>query len=430
MNVLPILELIREKIGLNPESIGTASVEEIIQKRMKISGSANINDYLSKITGSSTELGKLIESVVVLETFFFRNKISFITLQNYLEQFVLNDKLQRPIRILCIPCATGEEPYSIAMLLLSMKLTINQFHIHAGDISEQALQFSKRAIYSPYSFRGSDLDFREIYFSKQEDSYTLKKEVRDAVHFEQVNILSDYFLSKHEPYDIIFCRNLLIYFDDDIKDKALTALSRHLADQGVLFVGHAEGAKVNQFGYAILDYPMSFAFAKPEYAKVINDALKLTAVKKVFRAHDPLSPPMPIYAQYPIKTAATHAPVKSQKSSVDKETKAIQKAPDDLSVARKLAGVGDFAEVITICDKLLAEGAESAEVYYLLGQAIGSTGNKLMAEEYLKKAIYLNADFYEALIYLSCLFDQMGNAEKADATRKRAERVKLRASKT
>lgn len=427
MNVLPVLELLRQKIGLNPESIGSASVEKSILEHMKISGSANVDDYLKKINDSPAELKKLVESVVISETSFFRNRVPFITLKNYLKQFVLNKKLERPIRILCVPCSTGEEPYSIAMVLFDMNITANQFYIYAGDISEQALQLGKSGVYSPYSFRGDNLDFRKTYFSNQDDKYILNKEVREAVHFEYTNLLADDFLFGHKPYDIIFCRNLLIYFDDDIKEKAVKALSGRLSDDGVLFVGHAEGAKIYQYGYVGLDYPMSFAFARKEHAKKINDALNPgNTLNKHFSP--PVPVPHPAIQVKPSSDAGKLTPVITKPGKSGEKEEAVKKSFGDegISQARRLADKGAFDEVLTICEKLLSEGSESAEVYYLLGQAGESSGDNLMAEEYLKKAIYLNADFYEALIHLSLLYDRMGSPEKAATFRKRAERVKSR----
>lgn len=423
MNVLPVLELLRQKIGLNPESIGPASIEKSVLEHIKMSGATGVDDYIRKLNESPAELKKLVESVVIPETSFFRNRIPFLTLKDYLRRFVLNKRLKKPIRILCLPCSTGEEPYSIAMVLFDMKLPASQFFIHAGDISEQALQFARLGVYSPYSFRGDDLDFRKTYFSKQDDVYILNKEVRDAVQFEHINILSDNFLPGHELYDIIFCRNLLIYFDDDIKEKAIKALSRHLSRDGALFVGHAEGAKIPQYGYASLDYPMSFVFAREGYAKTINDALNINNPAKIS-----FPPPAPV--PYPAVKAKLFndtgkiTPVTAKPGN--KETS--KKSPEDESIskAKGLADRGAFNEVLAICEKLLSEGAESAEIYYLLGQAAESTGNILLAEEYLKKAIYLNADFYDALVYLSLLYDRMGSPEKAASFRKRAKRVKSR----
>lgn len=427
MNVSPVLEFLRQKIGLNPESIGTESVEKLVIDRMTMSGAVSVEEYINKVNTSSAEQKILIESVVVSETSFFRNKVPFVTLQNYLERFVLNKKTVKPIRILCLPCATGEEPYSIAMVLLDMKLPAQKFFIYAADISEQALQIAKSGMYSPYSFRGKDIAFRSKYFSEKDGGYLLRQEVRDAVQFGQDNILADDFLSAHKPYDIIFCRNLLIYFDDSTKEKAIKALASRLAEDGVLFVGHAEGAKIPQFGFVGLDYPMSFAFARTMHAKVINDSLnKSSAVQNNAALHVPIvhSAVKPQSAP-PVRRAA---PTDNEYEKNKKGEEESRRRSNDKGIAEamKLADRGAFGEVVAICEGLLAQGAESAEVYYLLGQAAGETGNGLMAEEYLKKAIYLDADFHDALMYLSILFDRLGSHEKAATFRRRAERVHQR----
>lgn len=439
MNVLPVLELLRLKIGLNPESIGIDSVEKTVLAHMKVSGVVSVDDYIRKLKECPTELKKLVESVVVSETSFFRNKIPFLTLKDYLKRFILNKRPSRPIRILCLPCATGEEAYSIAMVLFDLKLSAHQFHIYAGDISEHVLQFARQGLYRPYSFRGDDLDFRSTYFAKQGDDYILKHEIRDAVQFEYINILADDFLPGHKPYDIIFCRNLLIYFDDDTKEKAIKALTGRLAEEGVLFVGHAEGAKIPQFGYASLDYPMSFAFARKAYAKVINGAINgtnpaaLITNRPQSKSFTPPLAPLSYPAIKPQPFSATHrkiSPVTSDPdSNVEHEVAPIKSQGEEaLALARELAANGSFGEVMAVCEKLLAAGVESAEVYYLFGQAVESTGNSLMAEEYLKKAIYLDADFHDALMYLSLLYGRLGSPDKAAIFRKRAQRVKLRNS--
>src|SRR4030066_97441 len=177
MNVAPVLEFLRQKIGLNPESIGTETIEKAVREHMKMSGAVSVNDYINKINESSVQQNILIESVVISETSFFRNKTPFVTLQNYLERFVLNKKSGRPLRVLCLPCATGEEPYSIAMVLFDLNLTAQKFFIYAADISEQALQIAKSGMYGPYSFRGKDIDFRNKYFSEKDGGYLLKQEV-------------------------------------------------------------------------------------------------------------------------------------------------------------------------------------------------------------------------------------------------------------
>ena len=427
MNVSPVLELLRQKIGFNPESIGVASVEKSVREHIESSGAASVEDFVKKVNGSISELNKLIESVLVQETSFFRNKTPFVTLQNYLKQFVLHKKIGKTLRILCLPCSTGEEAYSIAMVLMDMRLAASQFFIFAGDISEQVLQIAATGRYDPYSFRGEDEAYKKKYFVRQPDgAFILQEAVRAAVHFERANILADNFLLGHEPYDVIFCRNLLIYFDADAKEKAINSLSKHLSQEGVLFVGHAEGSIPTQFGFASMDYPMSFAFARADYAARINDALNANSGNK--------NAPQPVSAKQKATKAGSLVAAKKKGSVTtgsDKlgEKEGIQgksQVDEEISRAKRLADGGSFDKVTGICEILLSQGVESAEIYYLLGQASGSSGDNFQAEEYLKKAIYLDADFYDALIYMSFLADRMGNPDKAKSFRNRAQRVKLR----
>ena len=428
MDVILVLDFLRKKIGLNPESIGAGYIEDSVRECIETSGAASAEEYVHLLNGSLSEMRRLIEAVVVKETSFFRNTTPFVTLKSYLKQFVLNKKQLRPLRILCLPCSTGEEAYSIAMVLLDMKLSANQFFILAGDISEQVLKIAEAGSYTPYSFRGEEVAFWRKYFGKQPDgNYLLKKEIRNVVSFEQVNILSDTFLPGQNSYDIIFCRNLLIYFDSAAKVKAINALSNHLSKEGVLFVGHAEGANLSHSGLVSLDYPMSFAFAWEAHAAEVNKALNIDSSPK---RNTVLPAPVQKKAFKPgaAKEAWKVAPVASEPSERGETIRPFQnsKVDSDISTVKNLADAGSFDEAVTIGEKLLSEGVESAELYYLLGQVAGSSGDILLAEEHLKKAIYLEADFHDALIYISSLYNRMGNSANAASFLKRAQRVKQR----
>jgi chemotaxis protein methyltransferase WspC len=420
MDVMPVLELLRNKIGLNPESIGSASVEKIVREKVEMSGAASVREFISKLNSSAAELDGLVESVLIRETSFFRNRTTFIALQDYLRKFVLNTRRREPLRILCLPCSTGEEAYSVAMVLFDLEIPADQFSITAADISESCLKVAEAGIYKEYSFRGDDIDFREKYFIKQPDgTYLLRKKVRDAVHFERANILDDEFHPEHDRYDVIFCRNLLIYFDAAAKKKTINTLARHLSDKVALFVGHAEGTAVSHHGFFGLNLSKSFAFAKKEYAVAINEALD---------TNNPIKLVAPNYASAITQTANRRGE-QEENGSARIQTPDLVEIASDIALARQHADAGLFKEAVTICENLLSEGHESAEVYYLLGQVAGSTEDYLMAEEYLKKAIYLNADFYDALIYLSIIVERLGQPDKAATIRSRAQRVKQRESR-
>jgi len=432
MDVSLVLALLRKKIGLNPESIGTASVEKAVRERIEKSGAASVEEYVGNLHSSAAELSGLVESVLIRETSFFRNRTPFIALQDYLRGFVLNESRTQPLRILCLPCSTGEEAYSIAMTLFDIDLPANQFSIIAGDISESALKAAETGRYGMYSFRGKDFAYRGKYFTPQPDgTYLLKKEVRDAVRFVQANILEDEVQLGHEPYDVIFCRNLLIYFDAAAKSRAIEALVSHLSDKGVLFVGHAEGANITHFGLASLNYPMSFAFARNEYAAAINEALNRTG-SITGNYSLPAQVRKAAIKAGVLLDAGKIAPIAPRSGKLDEKVSASIASPaadamaTDISLAQKLIDAGRFNEAAAIVENMLAEGVESAEVYFLLGQAASSTEDNLLAEEYLKKAIYLNADFHDALVCLSILYERMEDPGKAASFRSRAQRVKLR----
>jgi len=421
MDVFPVLELLRKRIGLNPASIGAESVEKAVRERVEKSSATNAQEYIDIVNSNTAELDNLVESVLIRETSFFRNHTPFVALQDYLRQFVLNSKQDEPLRILCIPCSTGEEAYSIAMVLLDLDLTPDQFSITAVDISESCLQIAEAGIYREYSFRGEDVRFREKYFLKQPNgTFLLKKEVRDAVHFERANILDEQFQTEYEQYDVIFCRNLLIYFDADAKRTAIRALDRYLSDRGVLFVGHAEGTAISHHGFTSLNFPKSFAFAKNDYAAEINDLLGSTSDVRPILPRHPSKLPIAETSMIGIRKADIAA-----KETLPIQDPAIERSPD-ISTARRLADSGSFDEAFAVCERLLDENPESAEVYFLLGQMAGSMDEYLRAEEYLKKAIYLNADFHDALVYLSIIAERMGQSDKAANYRARAQRVQQR----
>src|SRR5262249_21641542 len=148
----------------------------------------------------------------VCETWFFRDPASFDAFtQAALEWLGRNPA--GTLRILSVPCSTGEEPCSLAMRLLDSKVPPHRFVIDAVDVSGRSLARAQRALYGKNSFRGGDLSFRDRHFRETAEGFELSDTVRKCVRFHQDNVLAETFLAGHEPYQIIFCRNLLIYFD-------------------------------------------------------------------------------------------------------------------------------------------------------------------------------------------------------------------------
>ena len=136
--------------------------------------------------------------------------------------------------MLSLPCSSGEEPYSIAMALLDAGVPASRFQIDALDISERVVQFARRGLYGRNSFRGDALDYRDRYFTETGDGHQLSAQVMERVRFQSGNLFDAGLLAHAPAYDFVFCRNLLIYFDQATQERAVQVLRRHTREDGVV----------------------------------------------------------------------------------------------------------------------------------------------------------------------------------------------------
>ena len=237
MAIREIKKLLKEAMGLNASTVGASNLERAVRYRMKMCDISDINEYQHELKNSDFEVTELIEEVVIPETWFFRNQQSFHALESYIKEEWLLRRKDKKLRILSIPSSTGEEPYSLVMTLDKFGLTTDYFHVDAIDISEKLLIKAKRGVYGKHSFRNKENDYIDAYFDMIDDTYVLHDDIRNAVNYKQGNILKDNLGNgTTEKYDIIFCRNLLIYFDRNTQQKAIENLYNLLNDDGLMFL--------------------------------------------------------------------------------------------------------------------------------------------------------------------------------------------------
>ena len=190
-----------------------------------------------------TELEALVDLLITNETFFFRD---FLQLQSLAEQalpMVTSEiKGARRISILSAGCSTGDEPYTLAIILKEMLDHFDQWQINidAVDINALNLERAKKAIYSSRALRETPHVYRDRYFKKQGDQYILDEEIKEMVRFSRVNIFNTEQISKLGAYDIVFCRNVLIYFDNESSTVVLTNLYDRMKPGAFIFLGAAE----------------------------------------------------------------------------------------------------------------------------------------------------------------------------------------------
>lgn len=405
---------LRREIGLDAASIGSSLIERTIRVRMKLHGLRRMEDYQALLERSRAECEELIEAVVVTETWFFRDREPFhaflqLVLGEWLPQHATGN-----LRILSVPCSSGEEPYSLAMALLDAGVPNDRFAIDAVDISTTALARAQRAVYGRNSFRGKDLAFRERHFVPTKDGYALSSLVQRCVSFRRDNLLDDGFLAGAAPYDFIFCRNLLIYFDRATQTQALAKLHWLLQPDGTLFVGAAELPLVGESGFHSANLPLAFACRKSGSSVV---AASRPPTRKAARRNSAYPANGDIAAAGISGKALTPAAKRNPSS-----TGAIGEAIT-LEAARQLADAGKLAEATAACEAVIRSAGPSAQAYYLLGLVNDAGDDAAAAAAFYRKALYLEPEHYEALLHLALLLERNGDAANARTLRRRADRV-------
>ena len=295
-------DLLKQRMGLDAATIGSASIDRAVRLRMASAGLEQREDYWRQLLDSEEELQELIESVVVPETWFFRDQEAFAALVRLVVEEWLPVHRADTLRLLSVPCSTGEEPYSMIMALLDGGFSGERLRVDAVDISARALARAKSGVYGSNSFRSEDLNFRSRYFQPTGSGYALAQWLAGMVNFRQGNLLSAGFRFGEELYHVIFCRNLLIYFDRPTQERVMRTLGRFLAPDGFLFVGPAEAFLASCSGFTSVNRAMSFAFRRAGTRRVesrsdsIRRPVKAAERRAVERIPDrPIpAPPAPV----------------------------------------------------------------------------------------------------------------------------------------
>jgi chemotaxis protein methyltransferase WspC len=412
--------LLREHIGLDVESVGCELVARAVQERQRAAGVADAAEYWQLVTSSTRELQALVEAVVVPETWFFRDPEAFSALAREAAAW-LAAQPHGPLRLLSVPCATGEEPYSMALALLDAGLPSARFAIDAIDVSERALAHARAGLYGNNSFRGQ-LSFRERHFEPGERGFRLRPGRAVAVSFRAGNLLVSETLGS-EIYDVVFCRNVLIYLALDARQRALDALLSRLAPGGLLFVGPSETSLLPSAELSPLRVPLAFGFRKarpeaqtrprplPERVRapeIAQQPLAPRATPSAPRAAPVLSPPLA-----PAVTGSRQG--RAFDPNLDAEAQLDQIA--------MLADRGELREAYRRCTQHERQHGPSARLFHLMGLLCEARRELDDAAALHKKALYLDPHHEQALAHLALLLDKRGDAAAAEQLRRRARRA-------
>ncbi len=375
-----------------------------VRERMQARGVGSLSDYLETLEREEEEWRALEDVITIGETYFFRYADHFEALRRtILPDLIARKSEERSLRIWSIGCANGAEPYSVAIVvheLLGAALPDWRVVITGGDISERALAAAREARYGAWALRTVSPEDRAQYFMQSDArTWTLKPEYRALVRFERQNILE--LLTPSAPlqwsdFDLILCRNVLIYFTPAHAVDLVKALRARLAPGGVLLLGHAEATLAADPALVL----------PPVLATEFGQALRPSAEIQAPPAWEPLALPPPRFnaSQSPPAPPAPASEV-------------------TLEDVRRLADAGAYERAQLVCDAVLQLQPMSAQAHYykaILNQVCDDFAG---AEAALRRALYLDRNFALAHHRLGLLLLAKGRAAAGRRALVTAERI-------
>ncbi len=402
-----VCDLLSREMGLDPDSVGERTVAVAVKERMRQCGLENELEYLDLVSTDARETTELVETVVVPETWFFRDVGPFDLLADLARE--RRPSPARPLRVLSAPCSTGEEPYSAAMTLLHAGCSPDDFHITAADISAKVLDTARRGVYPSSSFRTVGVDDPRAALEPRGDAWAVSSPVRRSVAFVRANMMGGGFLRETGPFDVIFCKNLAIYLNESARRRLIANVRRLLAREGIVFTGHTETMLFQRAGFTPVRFQRAFA------CRAASDPVPRSGpIPRLDAAVNPPNRPLATTRPDPASPPAPPMPRRPEPGAV---------GTNGLRAARRAADRGRLEHADALCRAHLKEHPAEPEAYFLMGLVAQARGRLDLAERLYKKTLYLDPAHYTALISLSLLCEGRGESERAGIYRRRAERA-------
>lgn len=398
---MDLKEVLCQRLGWLIDSQATyAQLDPLVRQRQRELGLSSVDGYYRRVGEDSVELQVLAEELSVRETWFYRE---LEPLKALLQSLRESGKAP-PYRVLSLPCASGEEPYSLLMLAEESGWSRQDLEIDGIDLSYRAIAQARHGHYRNYSFRAPHFPDRNRFFQAAGGEWRIDPGLTQRIYFSVGNLLELGPRLSESSFDAILCRNLLIYFSLEARQKALRTFRRLLTSKGLLVVAACEGSEVLQAGF----YPSSTA--------------ALFGVEPLAGSLAPVPSRAPLE---PTAEPRRLPPPRAEKvpSSVPPP---VPPALASLEQARSLADRGLLQAAVEECKRVLQEKGPSSETYALLGVSLGALNQLEEAEIHLRKAIYLEPQHRESLTHLVLTLQRQGKHSEAARWKGRAERAQSR----
>jgi len=438
---LYVEKVLTETLGLDLASMGKGFLDRIVKTLKNESGDPDSEDVKSRPL-SPEEERQLIQAAVVPETWFFRDQGPFQYLRTYLGERKKTADRKEKIAVLSSPCSSGEEPFSIAITFMEAGFSPEAFKIDALDISETALRIARRGAYGNGSFRNMDTGRQGRYFRREGGKFHLQDSIIASVRFSCANLLRKEPASPLLEYDLIFCRNLLIYLHKRARETVFSRIDQLLRPGGVLVAGHTEALFWQSRGYLPVNFPRAFTLIKPDSSRPGRavmpeqkrgagaDGVSLKGMADLRQSVTTGAEDLGQGGFAAAKGQAIGAMV-SRKEAMGGATASVTgKAGEEineqgflLGQARNLADRGDLQAALIACRAYLRNERPCAEVYSLMGLIHDAGDRSGDAEDCYRRALYLDPHHVETLIHAALLYERRHETGKASLYRERAERA-------
>ena len=413
--------LISRKAGISVRTEDLMALDRDIAARMRLLSLSEPQDYLSLLSGdtyeSKCEWKELIIPLTIGESFFFRDKGQFAILrEKVLPELIEKRKDVRSLRIWSAGCSSGEEPYSLAILLDGLLPDRRDWNISivGTDINEDALEKARLGAYTQWSFRMVEPEVQGRYFKRRKDEWEIDERMRNMVTFSYGNLIEEAF-PNHEicNMDLIMCRNVFIYFNNDAVSAVAEKFVNTLNEGGYLMTGHGELRLHGYLGLVARVFPESVVYQKNADHPNVEFGMRNAELKQEMPKTEVRVKEMKIVEKSQPKTD-----VEISKYAFRNTHSAIEKPPIEL--AQEYADRGEYKKAEESCKRALEVEPYSVECYFLLSQVSEAQGRGDEAAELLKKAIYLEPSFVAAYLDIGYIYDRQGETARARKMRETA----------
>lgn len=410
----PVREAIEALTPLQGRLLDTASARQHLRRRQRELGLASSEAFAERLRSDAVERERVVAAVAVPETWFFRYRQSFELLRSRLAE---RRSPAGSLRMLSAPCATGQEPISMAVAALAAGWRAEQVVVEAIDASGAAIDRALRSGGEPLPLREALPPWASPWLAAGESGVAVDPRVLARIRFEHADLFE--WSPGRGEFEVVFCRNFFIYLRPEARREALARCGRWLARDGLLFVGHADHDARAIEGFRPVGVPQTFAYERASSPAPVP----MAAPARSTPVRERLAAPSPQAAAPKRRAAPAPAPAATRAGIAAPAAASEPALPAELAAIRAIADAGRTPEAASLAERWVRERGPTPEAMELLGCIRLAAGDRAGAWEWFRRLVYLEPSHESGLLHLAILSEDDGDFAAAARYRERAQRA-------